>query len=97
MSGSTNHTGVRPHMGRHPVSLDAITLTKDKTMQASEHNAVKEVIALRNSIHDLALEIIDNDYDADKLTSQAMSLILDWADPVHADNGPEDWECNTCS
>ena len=54
-------------------------------MQASEHTAVKEVIALRNSIHDLALEIIDNDYDADKLTSKAMSLILDWVDPKYDD------------
>jgi len=64
-------------------------------MQASEHTAVKEVIALRNSIHDLALEIIDNDYDADKLTSKAMSLILDWADPSY--NESEEWECNACS
>jgi len=66
-------------------------------MQASEHNAVKEANALRNSIHDLALEIIGNDYDADKLTSQAMSLILDWANPVRANDESDEWECNACS
>ena len=66
-------------------------------MQASEHNAVKEANALRNSIHDLALEIIGNDFDAEKLTSQAMSLILDWANPVRANDESEEWECNACS
>ena len=54
-------------------------------MDTSKHKAMSEVIALRNSIHDLALEIIDNDYDADKLTSKAMSLILDWVDPKYDD------------
>ena len=66
-------------------------------MQASEHNAVKEANALRNSIHDLALEIIGNDFDAEKLTSQAMSLILDWANPVRANDESDEWECNSCS
>ena len=54
-------------------------------IDTSKHKAMAEVIALRNSIHDLALEIIDNDYDADKLTSKAMSLILDWSDPKYDD------------
>jgi len=65
-------------------------------MDTSKHKAMAEVIALnqrflqlgttcRNSIHDLALEIVDNDYDADKLTSKAMSLILDWSDPKYDD------------
>jgi len=66
-------------------------------MQASEHNAVNEAIALRNSIHDLSLEIIGNDFDAEKLTSQAMSLILDWANPVRANDESDEWECNACS
>jgi len=66
-------------------------------MQASEHNAITEANALRNSIHDLALEIIGNDFDAEKLTSQAMSLILDWANPVRANDESEEWECNACS
>jgi len=63
-------------------------------MQASEHNAVKEANALRNSIHDLAFEITDNDYDSDKLTTQAMSLILDWANP--SEGPPAEWECSKC-
>ena len=54
-------------------------------MQTSEHQAIKQAIKLRLAIHKAALEIIDNDYDADKLTSKAMSLILDWVDPKYDD------------
>ena len=39
MSGYTNHTGVRPYMGRHPVSLGAITLTEETTMEMKHHKS----------------------------------------------------------
>ena len=67
-------------------------------MQASEHNAVKEAIALRLSIHKAAEKIIDNDYDVTHLTDNIMTLVLNWANPVHAAPVESDeWECNACS
>ena len=57
----------------------------EAVMQASEYNAVKEAIALRLSIHKAAEKIIENDYDVTHLTDNIMTLVLNWANPVHAD------------
>ena len=54
-------------------------------MDTSKHKAMSEVIALRNSIHDLAAKILGNDYDATSLTDEVMTLILDWSDPKYDD------------